>query len=132
MFELTVMKLLQAALDDIYKTTKNEIDQKTNRMLNMANSKSKGKPLNISQMVACLGQQVVDGKRVSLGFTDRTLPHFNKYDDGPDSRGFVNSSFMGGLNAQEFFFVQSAQATRNGSGTAQCGIPADVSKRDAN
>ncbi len=104
MFELTVMKLLQAALDDIYKTTKNEIDQKTNRMLNMANSKSKGKPLNISQMVACLGQQVVDGKRVSLGFTDRTLPHFTKYDDGPDSRGFVNSSFMGGLNAQEFFF----------------------------
>ena len=103
-FELTVMRLLQAASDDIHKITAGELNQKSNRMLNMANSKSKGKPLNISQMVACLGQQVIDGKRVSLGFTDRTLPHFNKYDDGPDSRGFVNSSFMGGLNAQEFFF----------------------------
>ena len=32
--------------------------------------------INISQMISCLGQQTVDGKRIPYGFTDRTLPHF--------------------------------------------------------
>ena len=47
----------------------------------MINSGSKGKTTNIAQMVACLGQQNVDGKRVANGFNDRTLPHYYKYDD---------------------------------------------------
>jgi DNA-directed RNA polymerase beta' subunit len=46
----------------------------------------------------------VDGKRISYGFTDRTLPHFTKYDDGPDARGFVENSFITGLSPQEVFF----------------------------
>ena len=40
----------------------------------MVNSGSKGKLQNIAQMVACLGQQNVDGKRIPDGFIDRTLP----------------------------------------------------------
>ena len=51
-----------------------------------------------------LGQQNVDGKRVAYGFTDRTLPHYNKYDDGPEARGFVENSFISGLSPQEVFF----------------------------
>ena len=39
----------------------------------MINSGSKGKTTNIGQMVACLGQQNVDGKRIPNGFTDRTF-----------------------------------------------------------
>ena len=78
----------------------------------MINSGSKGKATNIAQMVACLGQQNVDGKRIPNGFTDRTLPHFSKYDDGPESRGFVESSFLEGLTPQEFFF--HAQGGREG------------------
>ena len=34
----------------------------------MVNSGSKGKPTNIAQIVACLGQQNVDGKRIPYGF----------------------------------------------------------------
>ena len=52
-----------------------------NRMLNMVISGSKGSDINMGQMIACVGQQAVDGKRIPYGFTDRTLPHFNKYDD---------------------------------------------------
>ena len=37
---------------------------------------AKGSPINIAQMVACVGQQSVNGKRCFNGFTDRTLPHF--------------------------------------------------------
>lgn len=37
---------------------------------------SKGNSLNISQMIACVGQQVVAGQRIANGFIRRTLPHF--------------------------------------------------------
>ena len=54
----------------------------------MVNAGSKGSDLNISQMISCLGQQNVDGKRIPYGFDNRTLPHFKKYDDSPSARGF--------------------------------------------
>ena len=73
-------------------------------MLNLIKSGSKGSEINMGQMIACVGQQAVDGKRIPLGFTDRTLPHFHKYDDGASARGFVENSFMNGLTPTEFFF----------------------------
>ena len=63
-----------------------------NRMVSLVKSGSKGSNINIGQMISCLGQQNVEGKRIPYGFTDRTLPHFHKFDDGPSSRGFVESS----------------------------------------
>ena len=42
----------------------------------MAQCGSKGSALNISQMIACLGQQSVGGQRIQNGFVNRTLPHF--------------------------------------------------------
>ncbi|KAL0332219.1 UNVERIFIED_CONTAM: DNA-directed RNA polymerase II subunit RPB1 [Sesamum calycinum] len=65
---------------------------------------SKGSFINISQMTACVGQQNVEGKRIPFGFIDRTLPHFTKDDYGPESRGFVENSYLRGLTPQEFFF----------------------------
>jgi DNA-directed RNA polymerase III subunit RPC1 len=47
-----------------------------NSPLIMSQCGSKGSPINISQMVACVGQQSVGGKRAPNGFIDRTLPHF--------------------------------------------------------
>jgi DNA-directed RNA polymerase II subunit RPB1 len=70
----------------------------------MVKSGSKGSSDNISQMISCLGQQNVDGKRIPYGFEDRTLPHFTKYDDSPSARGFVESSFISGLTPEELFF----------------------------
>ena len=65
---------------------------------------SKGSELNISQIIACVGQQNVQGKRIRYGFTQRTLPHFSKDDLGMESRGFVENSYLRGLSPQEFFF----------------------------
>ena len=70
----------------------------------MVRSGSKGEPLNVAQMMACLGQTAIEGKRVPYGFTDRTLPHYKKYDDSAEARGFIESSFIRGLTPQEFFF----------------------------
>jgi DNA-directed RNA polymerase II subunit RPB1 len=102
-FENDVNKLLNDARNEVGKIAlKNITDD--NRMINMIKSKSKGNPVNIAQMISTLGQQNVDGKRIPDGFTDRTLPHFTKYDDGPESRGFVENSFINGLTPQEFYF----------------------------
>jgi DNA-directed RNA polymerase II subunit RPB1 len=75
-----------------------------NRLVSMVRAGSKGGTVNIAQMLACLGQQNPEGKRIPLGFTDRTLPHYKKYDDSAEARGFVESSFIRGLSPQEFFF----------------------------
>ena len=77
---------------------------KTNRFLMIVNSGSKGTLINISQMISCLGQTNVDGKRIPYGFNDRTLPHFNKFDDTPGARGFIENSYISGLTAPELFF----------------------------
>ncbi len=76
----------------------------TNRMIQMVKSGAKGSELNIQQMIGLLAQQNVAGKRVQYSLQDRTLPHFTKYDDGLESRGFVENSFISGLRPAEFFF----------------------------
>jgi len=75
-----------------------------NRLVAMVRAGSKGSNINIAQMLACLGQQAPEGRRIPYGFSDRTLPHYKKYDDGAEARGFVESSFIEGLTPQEFFF----------------------------
>jgi DNA-directed RNA polymerase II subunit RPB1 len=75
-----------------------------NRLLSMINSKSKGNLINVIQMMGTVGQCSVDGKRINYGFDNRTLPHYCKYNDGPEARGFVKHSFIDGLTPQEFFF----------------------------
>ncbi len=70
----------------------------------MTKTGARGSNLNIGQMAACLGQQSVRGKRITLGYRGRTLPHFKMDDPSPEARGFVNASYREGLNPTEFFF----------------------------
>jgi DNA-directed RNA polymerase III subunit RPC1 len=62
-----------------------------------------GSRINVAQMVACVGQQIIAGSRVPNGFQDRSLPHFPKKDKGA-SKGFVANSFYTGLTPPEFLF----------------------------
>ena len=102
--EREIIGILNQTTSEVAKISLAKIDESANRMFNMVKSGSKGKETNIAQIMACVGQQNVDGKRISYGFTDRTLPHFTKYDDGPEARGFVENSFIAGLSPQEVFF----------------------------
>ncbi|KAJ9624864.1 DNA-directed RNA polymerase III subunit C1 (rpo31) [Taxawa tesnikishii (nom. ined.)] len=63
-----------------------------------------GSAINVSQMVAAVGQQIIGGKRVLNGFQDRTLPHFPKGSRDAAAKGFVANSFFTGLNPSEFIF----------------------------
>jgi DNA-directed RNA polymerase beta' subunit len=103
-FEEEVNKLLNDTNKEAGTLGVSKIDDINNRMLNMIKSGAKGNILNIAQMIGCLGQQNIDGKRIPYGYDSRTLPHYTKYDDGPESRGFVENSFIKGLTPQEFFF----------------------------
>lgn len=80
-----------------------ELD-KHNAPLIMAICGSKGSNINISQMVACVGQQTFSGGRIPNGFVNRTLPHFPLYSKEPLAKGFVANSFFTGLTPTEFFF----------------------------
>lgn len=75
-----------------------------NSPLIMATSGSKGSNINVAQMVALVGQQIISSQRVQDGFQDRTLPHFPKYAKQPLAKGFVYNSFFSGLTPTEFFF----------------------------
>ena len=102
-FETQVNSILNQATSESGKIGLKNLN-KNNRFVIMVNAGSKGSDLNISQMISCLGQQNVDGKRIPYGFENRTLPHFTKYDDSPGARGFVESSYINGLSPQELFF----------------------------
>ena len=102
-------KINKEVIDSLKKVKK---DEAVNRIVQMVDSGSKGGDQNITQMVAVLGQQLIEGKRVQYTLQDRTLPHFTRYDDGVESRGFVQHSFVDGLMPAEFFF--HAMAGREG------------------
>ncbi|PKI83673.1 hypothetical protein MVES_002587 [Malassezia vespertilionis] len=75
-----------------------------NSALLMAICGSKGSKINVAQMVACVGQQIISGSRVPNGFQDRSLPHFPKKSKDAPSKGFVRNSFFSGLEPTEFLF----------------------------
>eukprot|EP00566_Odontella_aurita_P001751 CAMPEP_0113541920 /NCGR_PEP_ID=MMETSP0015_2-20120614/9313_1 /TAXON_ID=2838 /ORGANISM="Odontella" /LENGTH=1785 /DNA_ID=CAMNT_0000441907 /DNA_START=56 /DNA_END=5413 /DNA_ORIENTATION=+ /assembly_acc=CAM_ASM_000160 len=102
-FEQYVNKVLNTARDHAGKSAQSSLDE-SNSVKAMVTAGSKGSFINISQIIACVGQQNVEGKRIPYGFRKRTLPHFSKDDLGPESRGFVENSYLRGLSPQEFFF----------------------------
>ncbi|GFH17710.1 DNA-directed RNA polymerase subunit, partial [Haematococcus lacustris] len=102
-FENRVNAVLNKARDDAGKKAQNSLTLHNN-IIKMVTAGSKGSFINISQMMGCVGQQNVEGRRIPFGFQQRTLPHFTKDDYGPESRGFVENSYLRGLTPQEFFF----------------------------
>jgi len=78
--------------------------KKNNFALAMAKTGARGSLLNITQMSACIGQQVVRGKRIMRGYDNRTLPHFKTGDLGAKSHGFVKTNYKSGMDPIEFFF----------------------------
>ena len=102
-FESKVMGTLNKAVGEAGKIGLKSLAD-TNRMTNMVKAGSKGSDVNVSQMIATLGQQAIEGKRVPNGFQHRTLPHFKRFDDSAQARGFITSSYIKGLQPDEFFF----------------------------
>ncbi len=101
--EIKILQVLNEVRSKIGQIIKKEFPE-NNPVNNMINSGGGGNALNITQMASCVGQQVLSGKRIDIGYTDRTLSFFKKGDLSPRARGFIHSPFMKGLRPDEFFF----------------------------
>lgn len=107
--ESRINSSLNKAKDICFKISKDLI-QPSNNLLSTINSGSKGDIYNLMQSRSLLGQQNLRGSRVqpSLNNKTRTLPHYPFSNLSPEqeyeSRGFISSSFIKGLNPREFYF----------------------------
>ncbi len=101
--ESEISGVLSDVRGDVGKICMTELSRH-NAPLVMAVCGSKGSQINVAQMVACVGQQIISGSRVPNGFQDRSLPHFAKKSKDPPSKGFVRNSFFSGLTPTEFLF----------------------------
>ncbi|XP_071829023.1 DNA-directed RNA polymerase III subunit RPC1-like [Apostichopus japonicus] len=101
--EAMILKELSVIRDHAGNACLREL-HKSNSPLTMAVCGSKGSFINISQMIACVGQQAISGQRIPNGFEDRALPHFKRHSKIPAAKGFVKNSFYSGLTPSEFFF----------------------------
>ncbi|MCS7121976.1 MAG: DNA-directed RNA polymerase subunit A' [Archaeoglobaceae archaeon] len=103
--EMSIMRELGKARDQAGKIASRYLGDENSAVI-MAVSGARGSMLNVTQMVACIGQQSVRGERIMRGYTysKRSLPHFKPGDLGPKARGFVRNSYRKGLSPIEFFF----------------------------
>jgi len=106
-FEDSVRENLKSHKGVIEKMVMSELDD-TNNFYVMAKSGSKGSSINIMQMIGSLGQDILEFKRMEKTISNRTLPHFFENDDRAEARGYIERSYLDGLNPEEFFFHNMA------------------------
>lgn len=75
-----------------------------NNLQMMIQSGAKGGTVNALQISCLLGQIELEGRRVPLSMSGRSLPSFRPYDPSPKAGGFVSGRFLTGIQPQEFFF----------------------------
>ncbi|KAJ6256274.1 DNA-directed RNA polymerase I subunit rpa1 [Drechslerella dactyloides] len=83
-----------------------------NQMQAMTVSGAKGSDVNASQISCLLGQQVLEGRRVPVMISGKTLPSFSPFDPGLRAGGYVTGRFLTGIRPQEYYF--HAMAGREG------------------
>lgn len=105
--EQTISAQLGAVRDNASKIVMNNLKFDNNFNI-MITSGSKGDASNMGQMVACLGQQMVEGKRIQPKFNGRALPYFAQGDNSALGRGFVQQPFMRGSHPVGFIFHNMA------------------------
>jgi len=103
LFETSIKQKLDIIRDDIGKLIFNNLKPNNNVKI-MNECGSKGSILNIGQMCGCVGNQDFQGSRMPKSYNDRTLPYFFKNDDSAEARGFIEGSYLNGINLSEFIF----------------------------
>lgn len=76
-----------------------------NALMAMITAGSKGNPINLSQIMGCVGQNCVNGVRIAPSpIHGRVLPSYPHHDTSVNGRGFVTNSYLLGLEPDEYFF----------------------------
>lgn len=83
-----------------------------NQMQAMTTSGAKGSSVNANQISCNLGQQVLEGRRVPVMISGKTLPSFEPFETKVRAGGYITDRFLSGVKPQEYFF--HAMAGREG------------------
>lgn len=75
-----------------------------NHMQTMTLSGAKGSAVNVRQISCALGQQELEGRRVPVMVSGKTLPSFRPFETKAIAGGYVASRFLTGIKPQEFYF----------------------------
>ena len=75
-----------------------------NAMQSMALSGAKGSNVNVSQIMCMLGQQALEGRRVPVMVSGKTLPSFKPFDTQARAGGYISGRFFSGIKPQEYYF----------------------------
>jgi hypothetical protein len=75
-----------------------------NCMTLMTTTGAKGGQVNAAQISALLGSQELEGRRVPLMSSGKSLPCFEAYSPLPRAGGYVTDRFLTGIRPQEYFF----------------------------
>ncbi len=80
-----------------------------NNYVAQVKSGAKGDLDKLKNIMAIVGQLLIDGNRIKPGYTHRLIPHFLRYDLGLEARGFVRRGYVQGLTPIELFFIATEQ-----------------------
>ncbi|KAJ5744860.1 DNA-directed RNA polymerase I subunit [Penicillium manginii] len=83
-----------------------------NQMQSMTITGAKGSGVNANLISCNLGQQVLEGRRVPVMISGKTLPSFRAFETHPMAGGYVSGRFLTGIKPQEYYF--HAMAGREG------------------
>jgi DNA-directed RNA polymerase I subunit RPA1 len=75
-----------------------------NQMQAMTGSGAKGSMVNANQISCNLGQQVLEGRRVPVMVSGKTLPCFKPFETSVRAGGYVVNRFLTGIRPQEYYF----------------------------
>ena len=105
--EADLYSKMNAIGSDVGGTIKKNLDV-SNFFWALVVSGAKGSDTNLQQMMACIGQQAIEGRRIMKKVEGRSLVYFHKDDDTPEARGFTRSSLLDGLKGYEAFIFTAA------------------------
>ncbi|KAI9736640.1 MAG: hypothetical protein M1834_000844 [Cirrosporium novae-zelandiae] len=75
-----------------------------NQMQTMTASGAKGSNVNANLISCNLGQQVLEGRRVPVMISGKTLPCFQPFDTHVRAGGYISNRFLTGVKPPEYFF----------------------------
>ena len=83
-----------------------------NQFQTMTTSGAKGSSVNANQISCNLGQQALEGRRVPVMVSGKTLPSFKAFETRVRAGGYITDRFLTGVKPQEYYF--HAMAGREG------------------
>ncbi|KAJ1923261.1 hypothetical protein IWQ60_005983 [Tieghemiomyces parasiticus] len=75
-----------------------------NHMQTMVITGAKGGDVNTQQISVLLGQQELEGRRVPVMVSGKSLPSFRPFDTSVRAGGFIAGRFFTGIKPQEYYF----------------------------